>query len=184
MNCDEYTHRSSAVVLLTLLIVVCDAKTTCQKQNCRFESVTSCFLAEYTRWRKLEQVIIFKNPTAGKLLSYKILCMSKQRSVEVPNPDVTEISHLLKYSSLIRPFAWFMWFAIFLLLFSEVRFFVCCWHLESDKLVPVYQSTHLRPRRKLSSHSPASGNQNSHFEFFNKIFFGFFPVSISTVSFF
>jgi len=29
--------------------------------------------------------------------------MSKQRVVEVPIPDVTEIGHLLKYSSLIRP---------------------------------------------------------------------------------
>ena len=67
MNCDEYRHRSSAVVLLTLLVVVCGAKTTYQQQNRRFESITSCFLAEYARWRKLEQVIIFKNPTAGKV---------------------------------------------------------------------------------------------------------------------
>ena len=70
MNCDEYTHRSSAVVLLTLLAVVCGAKTTkttYQQQNRRFESITSCFLAEYARWRKLEHVIIFKNTTAGKV---------------------------------------------------------------------------------------------------------------------
>jgi hypothetical protein len=67
MNCYEYTHRSSAVVLLTLLGVVCGAKTTYQQQNRRYESITSCFLAEYARWRKLEQVIIFKNPTAGKV---------------------------------------------------------------------------------------------------------------------
>jgi hypothetical protein len=67
MNCDEYTHRSSAVVLLTLLVVVCGATTNYQQQNRRFESITSCFLAEYARWKKLEQVIIFKNPTVGKV---------------------------------------------------------------------------------------------------------------------
>lgn len=82
------------------------------------------------------------------------------------------------------PFAWFMWFAFLLwLLFSEYRFFACCWPLESDKLVTLYQTTRFHPRRKLSSHSPTSWNQTSHFEFFNKIFFGFFPLSISIVSF-
>jgi hypothetical protein len=71
MNCDEYTHRSSAVIFLTLLVVVCGATTTYQQQNRRFESITSCFLAEYAKWRKLEHVIIFENPTAGKVSSWK-----------------------------------------------------------------------------------------------------------------
>lgn len=93
--------------------------------------------------------------------------MAKHHDVEVSIPDVTEIG-LLNYCSLIRPkplhrslsFPWYMWYESFL--FAEVRFFACCWHLESDTLMLMYQTTGLHPRRTLSSHS--SGNKNSHFE--------------------
>jgi hypothetical protein len=63
---EEYARYYKAVPLLTLCVVVGGSMTGYQQRYRRFESLTSCLLAEYAHWRKLEQVVIFEHPTAGK----------------------------------------------------------------------------------------------------------------------
>lgn len=57
----------SVVIFLILLAVVSSSKTSYQQRTRRIESITSCFLAEYARWRKLDQVVIYQHSTSGKI---------------------------------------------------------------------------------------------------------------------
>jgi hypothetical protein len=67
MSREEYERFCRAIVLLILFVVVSGSKIGYQQRYRRFEPLTSCFLAEYARWRKLEQVVIFDNPRSGKM---------------------------------------------------------------------------------------------------------------------
>jgi hypothetical protein len=67
---EEYVCHYRAITLLALSVVVSGSITGYQRSYRRFESLTSCFLAEYAHWRKLEQVVIFEHPRAGKTFFY------------------------------------------------------------------------------------------------------------------
>lgn len=67
MSREEYARYYKAVTLLTLCVVVSGSMSGYRQRYSRFESLTSCFLAEYAHWRKLEQVVIFEHPRAGKI---------------------------------------------------------------------------------------------------------------------
>jgi O-antigen/teichoic acid export membrane protein len=67
MSREGYERYYRAVILLILFVAVSGSKTGYQQRYRRFESLNSCFLAEYAHWRKLEQVVIFEHPTSGKI---------------------------------------------------------------------------------------------------------------------
>jgi hypothetical protein len=67
MSLEEHERYYRGVILLILFAVASGSKTGYQQRYRRFESLNSCFLAEYAHWRKLEQVVIFEHPRSGKI---------------------------------------------------------------------------------------------------------------------
>jgi hypothetical protein len=67
MSREEYERYYKATILLILFVVASGSKTGYQQRYRRFESLNSCFVAEYAHWRKLEQVVIFEHPRSGKI---------------------------------------------------------------------------------------------------------------------
>lgn len=67
MSREEYERYYKATILLILFVVASGSKTGYQQRYRRFESLNSCFVAEYAHWRKLEQVVIFEHPRPGKI---------------------------------------------------------------------------------------------------------------------
>lgn len=93
MGRDGYVLCCRAVLLMTLIIAVSP-----QQQNRRTESITSCFLAEYALWRKLEQVVIFGRPSSGRIYF-------RYKSVDkvVPAPKYhTKPSNILNFDARCR----------------------------------------------------------------------------------
>jgi hypothetical protein len=98
MGREECNLPSSAVILFLFFIVVSGSNTGYQQWARPVESIMSCFLAEYFRWRKLEQVVIFQNPTEGKIYfryksKTKFVPMSKRHAIEITLQSCQIIGH-------------------------------------------------------------------------------------------